>query len=352
VKPNLILYIGSLSPNCNCYKRYKTLSDLGYNVIGIDIDKSIYVKNITASIHHRLNIGYGVYKLNKQTLKAVNDFKPDLIWVDNKPYLWKSTLKSILKKLPNSKMINVVTDDANGRYKFSWKMTPKTAKYYHHHFVQRIENFDEYYGWGANKVDFCLRSFDPNFHKIVELTYEEKEKFSCEVGFIGSYEEERAEYIAHLIDNGIPVKIIGDGWTNKKYWKTIKPHYLSKGVYSEEYVKRLNAIKVVLHFIRVANRDQQDSRTFEIPACGAFMLAQRTPIHENLFKENIETVFFDNKEELLEKCLKYLNDDNLRNNIKANGHKKVHEAKHDHSSRLKYILEKIYSENAITRIEL
>jgi hypothetical protein len=60
--PQQILYIGSLSPNCNCYKRYKTLIDLGYKVSGIDIDKSIYVKNITASIHHRFGIGYGVYK--------------------------------------------------------------------------------------------------------------------------------------------------------------------------------------------------------------------------------------------------------------------------------------------------
>ena len=342
MKPDLILYIGSLSPNCNCFKRYKTLIDLGYNVVGIDIDKTIYVKNITASIHHKLNIGYGIYKLNKQVNKAVDDLKPDLIWVDNKPYLWEKTLKNILEKLPNSKIINLVTDDANGKFKSSWKITPKTAKYYHHHFVQRVENFDDYYSWGAHKVDFCLRSFDPNFHKIIELNITEKEQFSWDVGFIGSYEEERAEYIAHLINNGITVRVIGDGWANKKYWEIIEPHYVSKGVYSEEYVKRLNAIKIVLHFIRVANRDQQDSRTFEIPACGAFMLAQRTPIHEDLFEENVDAVFFDNKDELLDKCLKYLNDDNLRNHIKINGYKKVHEAKHDHSSRLKYVLSKIY----------
>ncbi len=343
--PERILYIGSLSPNCNCYKRYKTLVNLGYNVIGIDIDKTIYVKNITASIHHKLNIGYGIYKLNKQVNKAINDLKPDLIWVDNKPYIWSSTLRKIIKKLPDSKIINLVTDDANGRFKSSWKITPKTAKYYHHHFVQRIENFDEYYSWGAKKVDFCLRSFDPNFHKILELNNKEREEFSWNVGFIGSYEEERAEFIAYLISNGISVNIIGDGWVNKKYWKIIEPHYVSKGVYSEEYVKRLNAIKIVLHFIRVANRDQQDSRTFEIPACGAFMLAQRTPIHEDLFEENVEAVFFDNKEELLEKCLKYLNDDSLRNKIKANGYAKVHAAKHDHSNRLKYVLSKIYEQS-------
>jgi spore maturation protein CgeB len=341
--PQQILYIGSLSPNCNCYKRYKTLIDLGYKVSGIDIDKSIYVKNITASIHHRFGIGYGVYKLNRQVLNAINSLKPDLIWVDNKMFLTEGTLIKIKKKLPNSKLINLVTDDANGRYKAFWWRTRKTAKYFHHHFVQRKENIDEYYSWGANKVDYCLRSFDPNFHKPVELTEDEKKQFSCNVGFIGSYEEERAEYIAYLIHNGIEVKVIGDGWINKKYWDIIEPHFISKGIYSEEYVKRLNAIKVVLHFIRVANRDQQDSRTFEIPACGAFMLAERTPVHEQLFEENNEAVFFETKEEMLEKCTFYLKENELRNKIRENGLLRVHTSGYDHSSRLKTVLKKIYS---------
>jgi len=342
MKPNLILYIGSLSPNNNSNKRYKTLVEIGNNVVGVDIDKSIYVKNITSSIHHRLNIGYGVYKLNKQVCRIVEELEPDLIWVDNKPYLTAKTLRRIIKKLPKTKIINLVTDDANGRYKSAWRLTRQTAKYYHHHFVQRTENFEEYFSWGAKKVDYCLRSFDPQFHKIVHLTTLEKEEFGCDVGFIGTYENERAEYIAYLINNGIPVKVVGDGWVGKKYWDIIKPHFVRKSIYSEEYVKRLNAIKVVLHFIRVGNRDQQDSRTFEIPACGGFLLAERTPVHEKIFQEDIDAVFFDHKEELLEKCKKYLKDDYTRNIIRMNGYKKVHNDKHDHLNRLTEVLRKIY----------
>ena len=342
MQPQLILYIGSLSPNCNSYKRYKTLMDLGYNIVGIDIEKTVYVKNISASIHHRFNIGYGIYKLNKQVDKAIDELKPDLIWVDNKPYLKARTLKRISSKLPKSKIVNLVTDDANGKYKFSWWLTRKTAKYYHHHFVQRTENFAEYLSWGARKVDYCLRSFDPKFHKIINLSEAEQKEYTCDVGFIGTYEEERAEYIAFLIENGVPVKVVGDGWIGKKYWDIIKPNFLRKSIYSEEYVKRLNAIKIVLHFIRVANRDQQDSRTFEIPACGSFMLAQRTPVHEKLFVEDKEVVFFDTKEELLEKCTKYLKDTEARNFIKMNGYKKMYDAKYDHSSRLIEVLKKIY----------
>ncbi len=341
-KPNLILYIGSLSPNCNAQKRFRTLKELGHNVIGIDIDKSIYVKNITASVHYRFNIGYGVYKLNKEVLQAVKQHKPDLIWVDNKPYLTSSTLKKIIKQLPDSKIINLVTDDANGKSKAFWRLTRATAKYYHHHFVQRTENLTEYKQWGAQNVDYCLRSFDPNFHKIVTLSEQEKNDFSHDIGFIGTYEEERAEYIAYLIKNDIPVKVIGDGWINKKYWETIQPHFLRKSVYSDEYVKRLNALKIALHFIRVANRDQQDSRTFEIPACGTFMLAQRTQVHEEIFEENVDVVFFDTKEQLLEKCKIYLKDEEARNRIRKNGFNKMYSGKHDHSSRLINVLNKIY----------
>jgi spore maturation protein CgeB len=53
-------------------------------------------------------------------------------------------------------------------------------------------------------------------------------------------------------------------------------------------------------------------------------------------------VFLDTKEELLQKCRYYLNENTLRNEIKENGLEKVYKAGHDHSSRLIDVLKKVY----------
>nr|WP_276598371.1 glycosyltransferase [Flavobacterium azizsancarii] len=67
------------------------------------------------------------------------------------------------------------------------------------------------------------------------------------------------------------------------------------------------------------NSDTQTSRTMEIPACGGFMLAERTTEHLDLFSENKEAVFFSNDEELLEKCRYYLINEEERKRIVEGG---------------------------------
>src|SRR5690606_38676558 len=111
-----------------------------------------------------------------------------------------------------------------------------------------------------------------------------------DVGFIGIWEKERCDSILYLARNGIKVKIFGGGKWND--YRGIDNLEILPPLYSDDYSKALQAFKISICFLRKLNFDLQTSRTMEIPACGGFMLAERTTEHMALFKEGKEAEFF------------------------------------------------------------
>lgn len=336
-----ILYIGSLNPKSNSFRRYKTLQEMGIMMEAVDIDADIY-GNIFSSLHHRLNIGPGISKLNKKVTAKIAAFKPQLIWVDNKPFITAKTIRQSKKQIPGIRWINLITDDPNGHYKKAWRLLRATASLYEIHFVQRIENVEELKADGANRVLLCFRSYDPEFHRPLALSDADKNKYEAKVGFIGTCENEREDAIAYLLQNNIEVSITGDGWPNGRHWDIIQPFYKGPSVYGKEYVKRLNGMEIALHFLRHANRDGQDSRTFEIPACNVFMMAERSELHKDFFEEDIEAVFFTSNNELLEKVKYYMADKDLRIKIAEAGYARGIKSGYSHKERLTKVLQQIF----------
>ena len=335
-----ILYIGSLNPQSNSYRRFQTLGLMGYETIGIDVDPFIYKGNF-ARFHHHFNWGPGINALNKKVVAATKENAPGIIWVDNKSYLKSATLKKI-KALNNQiKIINLVTDDITGKLKYQWRIALKNATRFDCFFVQRRVNVAELKSYGAKRVELCYRSYDPGFHRPVSLVDGDELRYKSIVGFVGTYESDREQYVAYLIQNNIPVVVTGDGWPKGKYWKIIEPFYRESSVYGESYIKTLNGMDIALHFLRHGNRDEQDSRTFEIPACGVFMLAEKSAVHLSLFDSEKEAVFFTAKEELLEKVKYYLEHEEERKAIAEAGLRRCRQSGYSHEGRLSGVVNTI-----------
>lgn len=335
-----VLYIGSLAGWCNSLRRYRALKDIHIRTEAINTDPYILAKYISGLQHH-LNFGPGVYGLNKKIRKAIRIKNYDVVLVDNKPYLTAKTLRYIKSYQPSARIANLLTDDPFGRYTRSWSLLKRTAPLYDMFFVQRKVNIEELKNKGAKRVEICYRSFDPEYNRPIELNDIEYKKYHTPVGFVGTYENVRASYVAYLIQNNIPVAVTGNDWPNGEYWDVIKPFYKGPSVYEEEYIKTINGMEIALHFLRHGNRDEQDSRTFEIPACKVFMIAESSGLHLQLFKENEEAVFFKSKEELLEKVKLYQSAKEESARIALNGYNRCFSSGYDHQSRMKNVIEKI-----------
>ena len=158
------------------------------------------------------------------------------------------------------------------------------------------------------------------------------------MGFIGDYEIERAQSIHYLASHGIRVRIWGHRWEKK--CKLTDPNMIVEGksLWGDEYAKAICSFDINLHFLRKINRDLQTTRSIEIPACGAFMLAERTNEHLELFEEGKEAAFFSSNDELLEKVHYFLKYEDERDNIARKGRKKCLKSGYSNHDRIKEML--------------
>jgi spore maturation protein CgeB len=319
-----ILFIGDLRPHARSLQRYKTLIRLGYNVVGIERDIYIKWRNniIFKGINKLIPYFIDISLLNNRILEFINKNKFNkfnVIWIEKSLALKPSILEE-LKNIYNAKIVFNTEDDMMQKHNQSIYFF-KSLKLFDYLFTTKSYNVEEFKKMGIKNVYFFNNTFDSYFHRPVKLTKEEYEKFKCDVGFIGSFEKERAESLLFLAKNGIKVRIYGNGWKHLKK-NNSNLEIMNKPIYGEDLIKSICATKINLNFLRKANRDLQTNRSVEIPACGAFMLAERTKEHLNMFEERKEAEFFASNEELLKKVNFYLKNEQLRQQIGQNGRKR------------------------------
>ena len=253
------------------------------------------------------------------SLASQNNY--DIVWIDKGQTIFPKTLQFIKKVSPHSIIVSYSPDNMALRHNQTQQYL-KCIPLYDYIVTNKSYIIDDLKKLGAQNVLFVNNSYEDSFHHPRELSEQDIQELGGDVGFIGAWEKERCESICYLADHGIKVRVFGVGkWADyNNYSPNLRIE--ERQLLGEDYCKSLQAFKISLCFLRKMNFDRQTTRTVEIPACGGFLLAERTEEHLSMFEEGKEAEFFSTNEELLEKCNYFLEHDEERKLIVKNGLKR------------------------------
>jgi spore maturation protein CgeB len=352
-----ILFLGEIGAGQTSLMRMRALKRLGHQVHGVNTvepwKRSSWAKR---QLQRRLQRGSIVDRINRMVLSSAREFRPDLVWAEKQEFLTVDTIEA-LRGL-GAKLLHFTPDPY---FSVNWKRTQLMdeairafdmlvyCKRYEQAAYEALGKPVFYMPLGyCDEIHRPLRSDDP--------------RWASDVGFLGGWEPRREHLLLVLVAAGIDLKIWGgyweflrDGkWTPRRLFilkqlagsdrfrihrnEVLGRAWQGGEVYGDDYARALTGAKVGLGLLRKVWPDQHTTRTFEIPACGSMLLADRTGEHRELFDEGKEAEFFASTEELVDKAKFYCGDESARLRVAGAGFARCAKSKYAYINRVAAVL--------------
>lgn len=336
-----ILYIGQLSYGSSSSFRVRALRRLGHTVIAMEVDDYTSSHPLLNKIEFRLQAGPQVRRLNRDLLLAAAREKPDVFWADKGLSIQPGTLRRL--RAAGIVCVSYMIDNAFGpRRDPGWRLYHRTIPLYDLHVTQRSVNIPQYQERGAKNVIKIQTAYEPSIHFPAPTPITDAQR-SRQVSFIGTPYDDRAQVLEKLGAAGLPVIING----NTRAWqRALSPHgfatlFGGSELYEAEYREAVWHSKINLSFLTKANQDEYTHKSFEIAACGGFLLAERSPGHLERFVEDQEAVFFSTTEELMGKIARYLPDEAARARIALAGLARAQRSGYSNDAQMRLVLDRV-----------
>jgi spore maturation protein CgeB len=317
-----ILYIGTVWPGSTTLARRDALAALGHAVTSFDTTP--YLQRapwLARQLGYRLSRGPALRQLNAElrACAAGLDGRGWLVWVDKGLWLYPETLAWLRERL-GATLVHYTPDP---QLVFQpWKLGHFVAAIpgYDVLFTTKPFEVDAYRQRGAHTLHLVHQSYDDQRIGPRALTAEQRGRLGAEVSFIGQYTPHYARLLQVAVGTGARTRLWGPNW-RRRLWRlpALRGCFAGDGVWGDDYVLALNAADIALCFLSKRYPETTTTRTFEIPGCGTFMLAERTDAHRALFEEDREAAFFGSDAELADKVRHYLRHPDERRRIAAAG---------------------------------
>ena len=317
-----IVYYGALEPDSTSRHRCDALARLTGKVAGIGSTPAAG----TNGFAHRLAMrayrtaGFPAQLVNtsanRQLIEIARARRPDIVWLDKPLDIAVATLDRLRAEHPRLLVVGYSPDDMGQRHNRSASFDAILGRL-DMFFTTKSFGVAELIAAGCPRAHFIGNGFDPDTHAPIELDADERETWGSDVSFVGTFEPARATSLARLAAAGIRVRIWGNLWGGVAAGPNCRIE--RRAAAGRDFARVASASRINLGFLRKLNRDRQTTRSVELPACGAFMLAECTDEHLALFAQGREAEFFADDDELIAKCRHYLADEPARARIAAAG---------------------------------
>ena len=307
-------------------QRYETLRELGYDVVPFG-----FHTYHNFSLFTRLTFRFGAGRFPRKNLDLFNrDFlekivavKPDVIWVEKALLLLPETLAQVKRFLPNTLLVSYQHDNPFGRRSNelpTWRNFIRAIPCYDIHFVKRNSDIENFISHGAKRVIINRTGFYSTFYRPYRLA-EVPSHLRHDTVFIGTAIDHRVGSISNLMNKEkIRIDVYGGFWNRHLFYYLHRQYF--HGLSGPDYPLIVSGSKICLGYVSSSNFDEYTERSVEIPACGGFFLAERTPTHLELYQEGEEAEFFSSNEECAEKIRFYLRNDDKRQKIAQAGYER------------------------------
>jgi len=341
-----ILFAGIIDkPSRTGWQRMRALETLGHDVVPVPLERthrenswdSVQKRILRATRYERTLDGKAA-EASSAVLAAALAHRPDLIWLEWPRLIKAETISQIKRDMPSAQVVSFQHDNpfADRTYAaYGWGRFFEAIPYYDMHLVKRPADIQEYSARGAKRVELFTDGY------CEELFYPESPRPSSafQVVFIGTSLDYRVGVLDRLTRQfKLDVHIFGARWNRTKlYWT--RRELLHPPAEGDAYRRVVCGSEIALGFVSHSNRDDWTIRTFEVPACGAFFLTERTESHQRFYEEGKEAEFFATPEECRDKILYYLSHGSARERIAKAGRERCLKSGYGLTARMRQALQ-------------
>ncbi|MGA2205366.1 MAG: glycosyltransferase [Terracidiphilus sp.] len=313
----------------------RALRDLGIKAELFDTHSYIPA-NLVGRIEEHFIFGPHIGKVNRMVVERTKEMRPDVAHFYQGHHYTAETIAQVARVGFAS---GSHCDDPFGRPRRSeYRLLKKALPEYDGYHVFRQCNVAEAAAYGVKRVRVLMMYYIPWLHYPGSLSTQEQRTWGSDVVYAGHMEPDlRLECLTRVVRAGLKCRIFGGEaeWRSvlpRDVYQTVRPIFYARGA---DYRRALCAGKIGACFFSKWNRDRYTTRSWEIPACGVFLLSERTPAMQEFYCEGKEAEFFESPEEFIDKVRFYLRNEAVRERIAAAGYARVIISGNDIYSRMR-----------------